>query len=144
MIKICWKERQQVKTHQIKCNCNRTHAYTQSKISSCHQVVTLTQWTNTGMPGHYSGTKSWGSKSTRGRAGGAVPCCRMMVWAPKVPHPLARHGQQFDTCFPSYTRYPLMLWRSIIIPTFAYLCVSNNLICSTVSVIDMHDFLIQF
>jgi len=33
-----------------------------------------------------------------------VPCPKMKVWAPKVPpgpHPLARHGQQFDICFPS-------------------------------------------
>ena len=35
-----------------------THTHTKqkkSKVSSCHQAV---QWTSTGMPGHYSGTKS--------------------------------------------------------------------------------------
>ena len=35
----------------------QTHTYTHTK-QGLHQAVTLTQWTFTGMPGHYSGTMS--------------------------------------------------------------------------------------
>jgi len=37
----------------VKHTHTRTHTHTQSKVSSCHQAVTPTQWTGTGMPGHY-------------------------------------------------------------------------------------------
>jgi len=90
------------------------------KVSRCWQAVMSTQWTSTGMPGHYSGTMSWCWQIYLGEgwypAGGAVPCPRMKVWAPEVPpgpHPLARHGQQFDICFP---RYPLMLQLGGLLP----------------------------
>jgi len=42
--------------------------------------------------------------------GGAVPCPRMKVWVPEDPpgpHPSAKHGQQFDICFPSLHQVPI-------------------------------------
>jgi len=47
-----------------------------------------------------------GSYST----GGAVPCPKVMVWAPEVPprpHPFSGHGQQFDIRFSSYYQVPI-------------------------------------
>jgi len=42
--------------------------------------------------------------------GCAMPHPRMRVWAPEIPsgsHPLARHGQQFEICFPSLNQVPI-------------------------------------
>jgi len=35
-------------------------------------------------------------------SGGAVPCPRVTPEVPPVPHPLARHEQWLDICFPNY------------------------------------------
>ena len=74
-----------------------------------------------------------------------MPCSRMMVWAPKVPpgpHPLTRHGQQFDICFPSYiytrwllpqsTRSPFKHTGTHWLQLMLYIVLSKHTILSAI------------
>jgi len=109
------KNQSSVRYYQAQVGCTG-HAHisglkSKSKVSSCHQVVTPTQWTSTGMPGHYSGTtRPVLANPPGGRASvPQVALCHATGWGCGHPRsdPLARHGQQFYIHFPSLHQVPI-------------------------------------